>query len=217
VLAEAFLADGLARFLMSQRRSALACSSSVLANFSSNQRPRYSPADGGEFCLHFPVVARPVRADALFALDQDGQRRRLHAADRRLVEAALLRVEGRHGARAVDADQPVGLGAAARGVGQRPHLLVRAQMGETLADGALRHRLQPEAADRLLGLGVLHQIAEDQLAFAARVAGVDEAADVLALDQARQQLEAVAGLLDRIERRSAAGSPADGRTTICRA
>jgi hypothetical protein len=46
--------------------------------------------DGGEFALDFPVVARDEGADALFALDQDGQRRRLHAADRRLVEAAFL-------------------------------------------------------------------------------------------------------------------------------
>ena len=52
---------------------------------------------------------------------------RLHAADGGEVEAAFLRVEGGHGARAVDADQPVGFRAALRRVGERQHLLVGAQ------------------------------------------------------------------------------------------
>jgi hypothetical protein len=131
-----------------------------------------------------------------FALDHDGQRRRLHAADRGLVEAAFLGVEGRHGARAVDADQPVGFRAAARGIGQRLHFLVGAQVGEAVADRGGGHRLQPQAAHRLLLLaqGVLRDVAEDQLALAARVAGIDQAGDVLALDQAGQQLEALLGL-----------------------
>gem|GEM_PF-2535188 len=199
VLAEAFLAQGLGALDIPQafRLGVLVVQ---LGEFFVEPAAAVGAGNGGKFRLHFPIVARPEGADALFPLDQDGQRRRLHAADRRLVESAFLGVEGRHGARAIDADQPVCLGAAARGVCQRAHFLVRAQMGETLANGALRHRLQPEAADRLVGLGVLHQIAEDQFALTSRVAGIDEAVYVLALDQACQQLEAVFGLFDRVER-----------------
>src|SRR5690606_39724341 len=72
-------------------------------------RPRYlrtcptrRSADllGQEAGMDLPVVARAVRADLLLALDHDGQRGRLHAADGGEEEAAIARVEGRHGARA---------------------------------------------------------------------------------------------------------------------
>ncbi len=160
-----------------------------------------SAGDTLEFALDFPVVARDKGADAGLALDHDGQGRRLHAADRGLVEAAFLGIEGGHGARAIDADQPVGFRAAARGVGQRLHLLVGAQVGEAVADRRGRHRLQPEAAHRLLLLaqGVLGNVAEDQFALATRVAGIDQARDVLALDQAGQQPEPLLGSFDRIQ------------------
>ena len=60
-----------------------------------------------------------------------------------------------------------------------------------------RHGLQPEPLDRLLGLRVLDDVAEDQLALAAGVAGVDQRVHVLALDQLEQQLEPRLALLDR--------------------
>ena len=82
---------------------------------------------GREGGVDFPVVAADELADLLLALHHHRQRRRLHPAHGGQEEAAVARVEGRHGARAVDADQPVGLGAAARGVGQPLHLLVGAQ------------------------------------------------------------------------------------------
>ncbi len=150
--------------------------------------------------LELPVVARLELADAVLALDHHRQRRRLHAAHGGEVEAARLRVEGGHRAGAVDADQPVGFGAADRGVAQALDVLCRAQVGEAVADRLRGHRLQPKALHRLLRAGVLGDEVEDQLALAARVAGVDEAGDVLALDQPRQQLEAVLGLLDRLHR-----------------
>jgi hypothetical protein len=49
-------------------------------------------------------------------------------------------------------------------------------------------------------LAVLGDVIEDQLAFAPRVAGVDQAIDILALDQLVEQLEARLGLLDRRQR-----------------
>ena len=149
----------------------------------------------------FPVVARHVLADLLLALDHDRQRGRLHAAHGGEEEAAVAAVEGRHRARAVDAHQPVGLAAAARGVGQAQHLRVAAQLLEALADGLRRHALQPQALDGLgAGLvaeGVLHDQAEDQLALAPGVAGVDQRRDVLALDLPDHRRQARLGLVDR--------------------
>jgi hypothetical protein len=74
-----------------------------------------------------------------------------------------------------------------------------AQLGEAVADRAGGHRLQPQALHRLVGAGMLGDETEDQLPLAARVTGVDQAGDVLALDQAGEQLEPVLGLLDRVE------------------
>ncbi len=143
-----------------------------------------------EFGFHFPVIAGDETLDAAFALDHDGQRGRLHAADRCFVKTAFLRVERRHRARAVDADQPVGFRTATCSIGQRLHFGIGAQMGKAFADGGRRHRLQPQATHRLLFFPqrMLRDITENQLAFAARVTGVDQPGNILALDQAGQQL-----------------------------
>lgn len=159
---------------------------------SSGLRTGRRPPEGG---VHFPVVARDERTDAVFAFIDDGQRGRLHPADRRLEKAAVLAVEGGHGARAVDPHQPVGLGARARGGLQRLELFVVAQVGEGVADRLLRHRLQPQALDRLFHAGELDDVAEDQFAFAPGVAGVDDGVDILALGQPYQQLEALGRFL----------------------
>src|SRR5262249_2560640 len=58
---------------------------------------------------------------------------------------------------------------------------------------------QPQALDRLLALRVTHDVAEDQLSLAPRVAGVDQTGNVLALEQLDEQLEAFFGALDRLE------------------
>ena len=77
--------------------------------------------------------------------------------------------------------------------------LVAAQLREAVADRRRRHRLQPQPLDRLGGLRVLRDVAEDELALAARVAGVDERVDVLALDELQQRLQPVLVLLDRLQ------------------
>jgi len=102
---------------------------------------------GGKAGVHLPVVAHDELADLLLALHHQRQRGRLHPADGGQEEPAALRVERRHGARAVDAHQPVGLAPAARGVGQAAHLRVAAQVGKAVADGLRRHALQPQAAN----------------------------------------------------------------------
>ena len=69
-------------------------------------------------------------------------------------------------------------------------------MGEAVADGASRHRLEPEPLDGLLRLGVLDDVAENQFAFAPGVAGVNQTGDVLSLEQFGENLEATRALLD---------------------
>ena len=157
---------------------------------------------------HFPVVARHERLDLAFALDHHCERRRLHATHGRQIEAAALGIEGGHRARAVDADDPVGLRAAARGARERRHVLVGAQVREAVSNRSGCHRLQPQPLDRLPGARGLRDVAEDQLALAPGVARIDQLGDVLALDQARQQLQAILALRDRDAGRSAAESPA---------
>jgi hypothetical protein len=147
----------------------------------------------------FPVVLRLEAVDLVFAVHHDRERGRLHAADGREEEASVLGVEGRHGAGAVDADEPVGLGAAARGRLERLHLLVGAQLLEGVADRLVGHRLQPQAAHRLLALAVLHDVAEDQLALAPGIAGVDDVGHLAAPEHFRERLELVLGLLDGLE------------------
>ena len=83
---------------------------------------------------------------------------------------------------------------------ERLHVLVGTQVREAVADRARRHRLQPQPAHRLLGLGVLDDEPEDQLAFASRVTGVDEFADILAPQKLVEQLEPVFALGDRLQR-----------------
>src|SRR5690606_31277673 len=152
---------------------------------------------GHEGGVHFPVVARHECPDARFAFGHDGQRGRLYAPHGRLEETAVFAVEGRHGARAVDADQPVGLGTRARGRFKRLELFVVAQVLERFADRGLRHGLQPQAAYGLLYAGILDDVAEDQLALSARVTGVDQGIDIFALGQLDQQLQAFGRALVR--------------------
>ena len=103
------------------------------------------------------------------------------------------------GAGAVDADEPVALAAALRGVGQRLHLLVAAQLFEGVQNRALGHGLHPQALDRLFAARGVHDVTENQLPLAAGVAGIDEGVHVLALHQAGQDLVTVLALLDGVQ------------------
>jgi hypothetical protein len=147
--------------------------------------------------VNFPVVARNEAFDFLFALDEDRERRRLHAPHGRFVKAPALRVERGHRPRSVDPHKPVGLGAARRCIGERFEFRAIAQALEAFPDCGRRHRLQPQPLDRLRILRVPHEIAENELAFAASVARVDDGGDVLALEQLREELQPRLALLDR--------------------
>ena len=152
---------------------------------------------GSERRVDFKVVTRNEFFDLLLALDQDSERRSLHSPDGRQVKAARFGIESRHCARGVDADQPVGFRAADRRVGQRQHILVAAQVLEALADRRRRHRLQPQALNRLGGLGMVNDVTENQFAFAPGVARVEQPRNILEFDQPGKHLETLFRSFDR--------------------
>jgi hypothetical protein len=201
MLAEAFLAEALGALDFPQAFG-LGVLIFGFAEFFVEPAAAVAAGDSGEFGFHLPVIARPEGADAFLALDQDGQRRRLHAADRRLVEsrpsfelkAVMARVP------LMPISQSASERQRAASASGRISLSVRkwakpSRMAPCVIDCSHRRRTG------LSLLGVLSQVAEDQFALATRVAGIDEAGHVLALHQPSQQLEAILGLLDRIQRK----------------
>ncbi len=144
-----------------------------------------------------PKIARDKLADLRFPLDHDGQRGRLHPAHGGFVKTARLRVKGRHGAGAVDANQPVGFGTAESRVGQRPHGVILAQLLKALANRRRGHGLQPEALNGLLRLGKLDDVAENQFALAPGVTSIDERVHVVAFNQLLQDLQPRLAFLNR--------------------
>ena len=137
--------------------------------------------------------------DLLLAGGEDGEGRCLHAAGSGDIEAAVAGVETGQRTGRVEADEPIRLGAALRGIGQRAHLLVAAQVFPGLHDGSGGHRPHPKALDRLVDAPELHDVAENQFALAGGVASVDYEINVLALRQLQHLFEARLGLLDGIE------------------
>ena len=151
-----------------------------------------------EFAVQFEVSAGLETADFFLALHQDGEGRGLHASDRGDLEAAeQFLVERGHGARAIDADQPVALGAAGGRLAQGDHVGVAAQLGEAGPDGIGRHRLQPEALDRLLVFEVLDDVAENEFALAAGVAGIDHFRHIGAGEEFFQDAQLLLGFFAR--------------------
>src|SRR5204863_8420039 len=112
------------------------------------------------------------------------------------IEAALLRIERGHCARAVDADEPVGFRAAFRRVRQREQFAVASQILESFPDGGSGHRLQPKPLDRLLRSGVLKEVAKNELTLPACVASIDQSGDVLPPHQLQQRLKTLCAALD---------------------
>ena len=89
---------------------------------------------GTERTQHFPIILEDEALNLFFAIDHDGEGRGLHATDGGEKEPAALRIERGHCACDIDADQPIGLGAGYRGVGQRQKFAVFTQGLETVAD-----------------------------------------------------------------------------------
>ena len=155
-----------------------------------------SNAEGG---VDFEVRRRPEGLNLGFALGEDRQRRRLHPASGGDVETAVAGIETSERTGRVETDQPVRFRAALGGVGQRLHLFAGAQVLPRFEDGIVGHRLHPQPLDRLVELADFHDVAENQLPFAAGVACIDDQIDVLALGQFEHLLEAGLGSFDRVE------------------
>ena len=76
-----------------------------------------------------------------------------------------------------------------------PRSALVAQLAEGLAHRLVGHRVQPQALDGLLGLHVLVDVGEDQLALAPRVARVDDLLDVVAAQLVAHDLHLLLGAL----------------------
>ena len=149
--------------------------------------------------MDFKVGLRDEGFDLLLPLHQDGKRRGLDAPDRGELEAPLARVHRSQCAGAVDPDQPVALRAADGGGCERQHLGLIAKVGKSFLDRSLRHRLKPEALDRLFATGQLDDIMENQFSLAARITGIDDGGDIGALEQFLDHAEPVGGAGDGLK------------------
>lgn len=137
--------------------------------------------------------------DLSLALGEDGQRRRLDAACGGDVEAAVARIEAGEGAGGVETDEPIRLGAAFRGIGEGFHGLAGAEIFPSFEDGVVGHRLHPEPSDGLGDFADFDDVAEDELTFAAGVAGVDDVGDVFALGELEDLFETGLRVWDGVE------------------
>ena len=148
---------------------------------------------------HTPVIARLEIADLQLAIEDDRERRGLHAANG--GDVATPRAEHALGDRAgpVDPDEPVTFAPGARGIGQTGHLLAVAQGLKRFLDSAGGHGLHPGALDRQLRLRELVEILKNQLAFAPGVAGVDDSVDVFAVEQLFELIKAILRIGNRFQ------------------
>lgn len=139
--------------------------------------------------LHFVIRLAFEVANGVFALHNHCQRRRLHAAGRKLGVVAAG-----EGAGDVEAYDPVGFAAR---LGRAVEVVVLAgwfEMGETLANGLVRLTGNPETAHRFFDVGLFDDPARHQFPFAPSVGGDDDVVDVAALHQAGDGAELLAGL-----------------------
>ena len=119
---------------------------------------------------HGVICLRNERVDLLSALDQHGERRRLHAAHGQ-EHAVAQRIR----ARRVHADDPVRVRPASRAGIERVVIAGRAEIVKALADRLVGHRGNPQTHNGLVTARLLVNIAEDQLALAPGVRRADDA------------------------------------------
>ena len=144
------------------------------------------------------VVGRRLEVrDLAFTAHDKRHRRRLdttHGEDAVVAGVTCLdRVE----AREVHADEPVGTGTAKRCVAHADEVLVRAQILQGFLDALVVEGIEEDALDRFLVADVLEYLVDEELAFAVRVAGVD---DLIALaDEVLDDFILVAGIFLDLE------------------
>ena len=150
--------------------------------------------------MDLEIGGRLERLDFCFALGEDCERWSLDTACGGDVESTMARVEASERAGGVQADQPIGLRATFCGVGERFHLFSRTKVFPCREDRIIGHRLHPKPFDRLGDFADFHDIAENEFAFAAGVASIDDSIHVFALGQLEDLLEAGLGVWDGVER-----------------
>ena len=154
---------------------------------------------GLECGVDLPVILRLEVIDFLFTRDHDRERRRLYAADSCEEKASILGIKGSQRTRAVDADKPVRFGTAPCSSFERLHFFVGAQLRKSFLNGSLRHRLQPQSADRLFAAAGLNDVAENKFALSPRIACIDEIRNSTAADFFRQRRVFALRLLNRLQ------------------
>ena len=124
--------------------------------------------------------------DLCLPLDDEGQRRGHDPPD---IEGAVVQHRKQPGG--VDAHQPVRLGPAEGGLMQPVIVRAGAQVGKALPDGGILHAGNPQPFHGLLAARQAVDRAEDQLALAPGVAGVDYLGHVLPPQQGTQHIELI--------------------------
>ena len=97
-----------------------------------------------------------------------------------------------HRAGGVEPHQPVGLGATTGGIGQGLHVAPRTQGCKAFPNRLVGQRRDPQALDGDVAVGELIDVAKDQLALAASVAGVDDLGEALVAQQIAHRMQLVA-------------------------
>ena len=130
-----------------------------------------------------PVRSGHVAGNVPVAVHDHRECGRLHAADGepRVVDEAV-------GARRVHADEPVGLRADHRRIGEPLVFRLVLHGREGVADGVLLQARDPQASHRLGDSYMRHDPTEDGLALTVGVACVDKHVDVAAAHQSRDDL-----------------------------
>ncbi len=138
---------------------------------------------------HFPEISGGEVADFFFAFGEDGEGGGLDASDWSEGEAAALGVEGGEGAGRVDADEPVAFRAADGGIAEVLVFLSWGEVCEAVADDFRQEGIQPEARDRFFVIQVLGDVEKNQFPLASGVAGVDQAGDIWAFEEAGDEFD----------------------------
>ena len=142
-------------------------------------------------CRQHPIGLGLEILDFLLAVHDERERGRLHAtyAQHLPVLAVFQRVE----ARGVHAEQPVANGAAQSGEIERLVFVLTFQFGETLADGLVGHRRNPQSLHGAFRARFLHHPALNQFTLLAGVATVNDAVGLLhePFDDGKLLLDAV--------------------------
>ena len=134
--------------------------------------------------LHRIKRLRLKRLDFRFPLYQQCQRGRHHASD---IQRAVI--QHREKSCGVDAHQPVRLASAKRSIIEMVVLAAVAQVFKALADCRILHRRNPEALHGFHAACQKIDGAENQLALASRVAGIDDFRHIRTAHQLRQQIQ----------------------------